>query len=118
MVPARSLAVLVERWIRIAEAEDGWDKDWNAAREYGFSQYGVIQYLADQSGVDPRVLYRIREGNGKFISLVVAEKLVIKGMGWEHVFHTGELPVVPNPRWSQERWANYMASRGCNPDEL
>jgi len=114
VVPARSLAVLVERWIRIAEAEAE-----DNPHEWGMNEkYGVIDYLAEQSGLDHRTILRIREGKGKFISLVVAEKLVIKGMGWEHVFHTGELPVVPNPRWSQERWANYMASRGCNPDEL
>jgi hypothetical protein len=46
------------------------------------------------------------------VTLSVAEALLM-AIGKHYLLANGAIPVIPNPRWSQERWIEYMDERGC-----
>jgi len=76
------------------------------------SFYGVKQYLADQSGISVSKMYQITEGKIEHTSLKVADALL---SGMERPDLMRHIRVVPNPRWSQEKWLAWKQS--CDSEE-
>lgn len=73
---------------------------------------GPIQYLSEQSGINPRQIQRIIREEQRHCSLDKAERLLM-AIDREYMLKTGEIPTVPNPHWTFERWTEYMQRAGC-----
>lgn len=75
---------------------------------------GPYQALAELTGVHVRRISAIAKGQADIphISLTQAEK-ILREIGTEYKLANGEIPVVPNPNWSMEKWMTYMEERGC-----
>jgi hypothetical protein len=78
-------------------------------------QYGARNWLAEESGVSQRRIWGILSGRERWTSLEVADKL-LQAVGMPQATWDGTVHVVPNPEWSEDRWLEHMAERGCDPD--
>lgn len=72
---------------------------------------GPIQWLAQETDLNERRISGISNGEFKHVPLSQADKL-LSAIGKPYLLGK-EISVIPNPNWSTERWAEYMASRGC-----
>jgi hypothetical protein len=75
---------------------------------------GPWEILSSRTGINVRRLSLIvnEDESVPYISLTQAEKLLIE-IEQQHLLATGEVRVIPNPRWSVLRWVKFMAERGC-----
>jgi len=73
---------------------------------------GPYQYLEHKTGLVQRAFWRITSGEAEYTNLSIADKL-LQAMNLTHLFHNGIINVIPNPRWSQEKYIAYMEERGC-----
>jgi predicted lipase len=73
---------------------------------------GPIELLAEKTGMHIRQVSRICNGELKTVQESQAEKLLI-AIDESYRFSNGEIQVVPNPNWSNERWIRYMQEQGC-----
>jgi hypothetical protein len=72
---------------------------------------GAMNYLSDKSGLSVRYLSRLVACEMEHVNLSKADA-VLQAM--ERADYLGnEIEVVPNPRWSREKWQRYMHERGC-----
>lgn len=81
-------------------------------RHKGRDQVGPAQWLAAASGVSERTIWGITSGEREHIGLSKADALLM-AVELPHFLQDGTIDVIPNPRLSQERWAEYMQERGC-----
>lgn len=72
---------------------------------------GPIQVLADRTGMSIRAIHRINSEEIKYTGLSKADKLLLAID--QHYLLGTQVPVVPNPKWSAERWQEYMSQQGC-----
>jgi hypothetical protein len=98
-----------------------WVEQWVNDRPLGHQSPGIasgasftgpFQYIAEQTGLNPRRISAIHRGEIKFIALSDADE-ILSAMNLTHLLATGEIQVVPNPNWSLEKWLNFMDERGC-----
>ncbi len=75
------------------------------------AEYGAFNWLEEESGINSRSIYRVLYRN-THVSLRIADAL-LTAIGRPYLLSNGEIPIIPNPRWSQERWMQYMDERGC-----
>ena len=88
---------LLDRQIR------AFSKQW--LEEHTADGYGPLDYVAEQVGISVRSLYRmLREQS--VVAEDTAEKILM-AMDKEHMLKTGEIPIVPTPYWSFERWLEW-----------
>jgi hypothetical protein len=73
---------------------------------------GPWQYLREKTGISERMILRITRVESTFTSLSVVDKL-LQAMNLTHYMHNGRITVVPNPRWSLQKYVKYMEGRGC-----
>lgn len=73
---------------------------------------GPIQYLAEKTEINIRRVSAIVNGEIDFVGLSQADKLLIAA-NLDHKLDTDEIRVISNPKWSLERWVEYMEARGC-----
>jgi len=113
VVTALISAVLLD-WRRKWDAE----YDNNSVTSTSYNQFiGPMTYLVEQTGLPQRAIYRAMHGETKHVSFTHAEKILM-AIDREYMLSNGEIPVIPNPRWSMQRWTKYMASRGCTTDDV
>jgi len=91
--------------------ERGWADDYDTD-----TQQGATTWIAEQAGLSQRRIWGIMNNQTKHTSLDIADK-IIQALEMTYVYHNGEVPVVPNPQWNQERWVRWMNRRGCSADE-
>ena len=73
---------------------------------------GPVQFLSDRTGIHERRIGGMFRAEFPRVSFEEAEALLIAAnLEWK--LYNDEIPVERNPKWSQERWAEYMAERGC-----
>lgn len=72
---------------------------------------GGIQYLAEKSGVNERLIRGIKNNEYDLIPWKDADPL-IQAMNLTHYIDL-IIQVKPNPYWSMEKYQAYMAERGC-----
>jgi hypothetical protein len=98
-----------------------WEERWYRERDHRESTKpyderlpitGPRKYLENEAGVNGRAIYEIVRGRRKYVTLTVAEKLLM-AIDREYMLVNGDIPVVPNPQWSAERYNTYMRERGC-----
>lgn len=114
------LAPIIQRVLDAHDAEHEFTADPHRGEESGsdrMPETTARDWICAEAGVDPKTLYMILTGRQKWTSLDRAESLLI-AVGREYALYNGEVRVVPNPFWSTEKWASYMAERGCEPDEV
>lgn len=79
---------------------------------YGQSiQMGPLDWLAEKSGLDHRVIQRILRCETKFTTLTIADNL-LNAIGSYHKL-AYEIHVIPNPQWTNEKYLAFMEARGC-----
>ena len=104
VVPTEELASVLRR------AMDEWENQHIDKFDHRV-QYGFTSVVGELSGVDPRIIRRILLRDSKFTNLSIADKILT---ALELTRFLGvEIHVIPNPRWSPERWNLWMAERGC-----
>jgi hypothetical protein len=79
-------------------------------------QSGYATWISEESGISQRRVYGILNLESKVTSLDIADK-ILQALEMTYVLHNGEVPVIPNPRWTQEHWVRWMNKRGCAADE-
>src|SRR5687768_13698205 len=72
---------------------------------------GDLRPLARFLGKDPRNIHR-KLYSQKWVTFNSADEILTK-LGLQYLLDNGTISVVPNPRWSQEKWHDYMKERGC-----
>jgi hypothetical protein len=134
VVSTRELAAVLQRWIDehradhpIGEFAEGrgnnavnfgeqtWYGDYlEEYRAEPVTHYGAMEFLANSLSRDARVFRRILRVETQYTSLEVCDK-ILQLIERTDATHTGEIHVVPNPYWNQERWIEwYLAERrGC-----
>ena len=71
------------------------------------------RYLADVTGWDEQFMRRLLNGHGsKHTTLRVADELLTR-IGCGYTLSNGEISILPNPRWTVEKYREYMQERGC-----
>jgi hypothetical protein len=78
-------------------------------------QSGYATWISEESGISQRRVYGILNLESKVTSLDIADA-ILQALEMTYVYHSGEVPVIPNPRWSQERWMKWMGTRGLCDD--
>lgn len=129
VVPAKELSYYLKKFCKewlverpnssyIGNPNAGWNlRNDNSAEHTPTADpvwvMGPVQYLAEGSGISIRNVGAMCNGNfAAHIGLGTAEK-VLQAAGLLHLISSGEIPVIPNPVWSQERYMEHMAERGC-----
>ena len=93
--------------------ELSWVNDYrNQTRADPMPTMGAIEWLSEITGMQHRSLWRIIKCETKHTNYVLADK-ILQAIERTDATHNGEIRVVPNPRWSREKWLNYMEERGC-----
>lgn len=110
VVFGEQLSVVLKEW------QKNWLQERNPHIERNFADdrskvIGPVGYLQQWTGIDERRLYGLIRGEYKFVPSTQAE-LILMVIDKEYMFGT-LIHVIPNPRWSPERWAEYMKERGC-----
>jgi hypothetical protein len=102
---------MVVRTSELKRAIEIWAKDRNFSEDPTEKFEGKIalgRYLENESGVGVRLIWAIMKGESKVTTFVNADKIIAA------IERPDLMPeVIPNPRWSQERWLKYMEERGC-----
>jgi hypothetical protein len=111
MVPADKLAVVLREWIQRYTGERDPRIQRPSPGTRGELTMSAQQYIVCWSGIQLRVLTGILNGEKTNVTFETAEKLLMV-IGREYMLATGEVPVVPNPQWSQETFRQYMEERG------
>jgi len=98
------------------------EPNWRTTRGNRKPQLTFQGYLAHRCrivdpleiGINERRIYGLIKGTEqKYVGLWTAD-LVLTALGLSDKLDTEELPVLKNPRWSQERWDAYMAAAGVS----
>jgi hypothetical protein len=78
---------------------------------------GGSGWLSEASGLNARSVRRILAGQ-QWVSLSTADAL-LTAAGLSSALRDGRVRVVPNPKWSAQRWAARMHACGIeDPDEV
>lgn len=80
-------------------------------------EFGVWNWMEQETGIPKRSLYRIYLLETKSTSLETADKL-LQGLGYPQALQNGEVKIIPNPQWSMVGWVAYMRERGCEPEDF
>lgn len=111
VVPSQHIADILEERQRIWERERP-----NPRRNHPDLPHdpvvGFINWLSFESGVSERVLRTIRRAEYLHLEFKVAEKILL-ALDLQHLLSNGDIPVVPNPKWSQETWLDWKEKQGC-----
>jgi hypothetical protein len=73
---------------------------------------GPWEWMEYETGIGGDVVRKIASCDREYVSLTLAEKILM-AIDKEYMLVNDEIPVIPNPRWSQEKWVKYMEERGC-----
>lgn len=81
-------------------------------KQVGILLLGPIQFLSMKTGIHIRRVSGICNGEFERVPLAQADAL-LTAIGKNELLATGEVPIYKNPKWSNERWFEYMRERGC-----
>lgn len=76
---------------------------------------GAYDYICFQMGKPPeyaRVIYRVVTRESMHTDLSVADGL-LTAIEESGALTDGRITVMPNPRWSKERWIKWKSEQGC-----
>lgn len=107
VVLTRQLAEVIQRW-------RSGNEDLRQLDRYHYQAHfpvGPIDWLSKESGVSVRTLHRIVTVEYVTTNLSIADAILV-ALGQQHLLNT-TMHVIPNPKWSLERWIAYMDQRGC-----
>ncbi len=81
-----------------------------------FSPYvGPINYINQETGIHIRIIRKLIVVESELVTLSLADR-ILTPLGLAYKLSNGELPVIKNPKWSTEKWFEYMKERGCTYD--
>jgi len=133
VVATPELAVVLQRWVdefRVDHpvnvagnrgstndvfGEHSWFSDYRQdSISENIVQQGAMTLLAEHLHRDTRVFTRILNLETAFTSLELADD-ILAFIERPDATHNGEIHVVPNPYWNQERWIDWYLEerRGC-----
>jgi hypothetical protein len=115
VVLGKKLAVVLQdycvRWFR-ERPSGNFGVDEERRNNGGSTFIGPVQYLAQETGISIRRVSGMCNGEYEYVDAYRADR-VLTAIGLSHMLSNGEIPVVPNPTWSMERYLAYMEKRGC-----
>jgi hypothetical protein len=124
VVPTSQLAEVLREWKEQYDRErstsESMKKKQQRRKLFGYDVYvelnpmpviGAWQYLVEKTGINNRAIWRIISNESQYTSLTIADELV-RAMDLPHYWHNGRLTIVPNPRWTQEKYIAYIEERG------
>jgi hypothetical protein len=100
VVPGFQLSEIMLTWVRAYIAERPIGKDF----------VGPIGWLAEKTGINPRRVQGICNGEYSTVGVSQADALL---SAIERTDLFTSLWVSPNPNWSNEKWIEYLRERGC-----
>lgn len=130
VVSAVELNPVLNRWIVEVDAEIGGSDSINSRTGGEKSQYAPkfpsnrgmtrqsgLAILATRAEVSQRQIWAIRNGERKFVTLAIADRL-LTAIDQNQAFHDGRIKIVPNPMWTTERYQAWLAEegRGCSEE--
>ena len=98
VVPGYELAMVLRRWVVQRLALEQSTHEW----------------LSERTGIHARRISGLINGEFTLVPLSQVDK-VLQAIERPDLVGT-DIHVIPNPSWSQERWQEYMAERGCGDE--
>lgn len=110
VVPCWQLSNVLRAWY------DNWRRERpNYMREYnmpGSRQfYSPLTWLSEASGIPVRTINAYIRNERKYVILENVDA-ILQAIDKTDLLQT-EITVIPNPRWTLEKYTEYMAARGC-----
>ena len=118
IVPGYQLSEILRRWV----------VEWLADRPRNHTPMGVgvheieegdvfmgpVDWLAEKTEINVRRVQGFVNGDYATVGLSQADAVLTAiGHNVDYLNNTGEIMILPNPNWSQEKWIAYMEDRGC-----
>lgn len=129
--PGEALVFLGEEAEKVRDQIRMWSRHWLSERDHRVEMYrplepehmenenrfehpvlGPMQYLEMKTEINRRRISGIVSGEVDPIPFSQVEKLFI-AMDKHYLLDSGEIQVVPNPKWSNENFAEWMNGRAC-----
>lgn len=73
---------------------------------------GPIDWLGEKTGIHLRRVSGLCNGEFPMVPLTQADAL-LTAIGRPEALYNGEVRVIPNPGWTNERWIEYMRENGA-----
>lgn len=128
VVRADEVAPLIELWITRYEVQKGMTHGVTGSNRGASSKtssmgrgdkvdtllkpMGAVACLEYHSGVPARRIWSIRSGESKHVTLTVADRLLTFMDDAPNCYRDGRVTIIPNPRWSNEKYQAYLAETG------
>ena len=112
-VRVEDFAPILRQW------KEQWDIERPLTKSPGTGNKGVstqfefespIPWLAEKTGLTEQFIHKVIKQQKKHVTLTTADRILT---ALDQSWRLSQLEVIPNPRWSAERWADYMRERGC-----
>jgi hypothetical protein len=113
-------AEVVPTW-QVSNILRAWLNEWRLERPtfhhnvYGGAKgeyyYSPLQWLSEKTGINIRVLSGYVANYSQHVSLEKVDA-ILQALEKTDLMQT-EITVIPNPRWTVEKYRQYMAERGC-----
>lgn len=124
-----ALVVLSDSAEALREVLRQWSKRWLLAREVSRDKFssadrveeessgfvrliGPMEYLEQETEINRRTIRMVVSGDLDPVPFSKVEKLLI-AIDRHYMLSNGEIHVVPNPRWTQERFQEWWKGRSC-----
>lgn len=120
VVSSKQLAAYIERFCVAMDREGGFGRRFDAegnervrfsSRELGplvsGERFGAVQFLCQEANISQRRVWAIFAGETTWTEFRVADRL-LTAMGYQHMLHTGEIELVPNPRITEKSRARSL----------
>ncbi len=78
--------------------------------------YGEAKSVYRRAGIEQRQFLRVKNRQTKYTSLHVADA-ILSALERPELLHNGTVRVIPNPRWTKEKWEFYL-NYHCPEDNL
>lgn len=110
------LSSVVEQWVESYRITHPLDKNSDSGRFGSKRFFSAIEYIALYSGLSVVSVGIVLHKRSKFTTLATADS-ILTAIDKQYCLVDGSVPVIPNPRLTQEQWIKMMDKRGCISDD-
>jgi hypothetical protein len=93
----------------VKQEVDRFSKLWVADHDYTVHRdvMGPLDYIAEHSGINQRAIQRYL--NEQITISESKAEAILMAIDRENLLKTGEIPIIPNPNWTLEKWLAWRA---------